>query len=122
MPVHTVSEADFVPSSSDWLSLYYYVISILEAIIQMKPKYYASTLPLPTLISKSKGLPNISMTSNHLKMRVQQQSKHLAYPSLLLPFIMNVYDIIISIFILYYIMTGSISSRLVDLIWIKKCK
>jgi hypothetical protein len=33
---------------------------------------------------------------------------------------MHVYDIIISIFILYYIMTGSISSRLVDLIWINR--
>jgi hypothetical protein len=33
---------------------------------------------------------------------------------------MNVYDTIISIFILYYIMTGSISNRLVDLIWINR--
>jgi hypothetical protein len=39
---------------------------------------------------------------------------------LVVRFIMNVYDIIISIFILYYIMTDSISNRLVDLIWINR--
>jgi hypothetical protein len=31
---------------------------------------------------------------------------------------MSVYDIITSVFILNYIMTGSISNMLVDLIWI----
>jgi hypothetical protein len=39
---------------------------------------------------------------------------------LVVRFIMNVHYILIFIFILYYIMTGSISSRLVDLIWINR--